>query len=862
MNSLTGEFFNKLFLILFIVNIYDGSASAQTVEVTFQVDMSQENISPNGVHIAGDFQSAAGLGPNWSPGTTPLRDDDGDQIYSIRVAVPPNTYQYKFINGSAWGTDENPPAECSVGPTFNREVSIGTTNMVLPPVPFNACLASINFSVNMTGQDISPDGIHIMGNFQKAAGFQQNWDASTVLLSDLNGDSTYEINLMLPSGDYEYLFVNGNKSSQAEVLTGQCATPTNNNSNNREISVTLDTPSPPVYCFNTCDTCNPKLHTDFDTYWWNDAVFYEIFVRSFYDSNGDGIGDFQGIIEKLDYLNDGNPDTDTDLGVTAIWLMPMMESPSYHGYDVTDYYRVEPDYGTMADFEAFLQEAHNRGIKVIVDLVLNHSSNQHPWFTQSANNDNSFRDWYIWSTHKPDFLGPWGQDVWHRNEADYYYGLFWGGMPDLNYNHQPTKEEMFNVANFWLDKGVDGFRLDAIKYLIEDGDKMENTPATFSLLEEFSRIYKSNNPNAFTIGEVWSNTASIIPYVQNERLDVCFEFDLASDIISAVNNKNPLSIQQQMNNIQSSYPALQYGTFLTNHDINRVFNQVGLNTQKMKLAASIYLTLPGVPFLYYGEEVSMIGTGAHENIRRPMQWSDAAHAGFSTVTPWISIGQNYKLNNVATMESNPNALLSHYKKLIHIRNQQAPLRRGNYLDLKHSQPGVLSFVRIHDNNGVIVVSNLTTQMVNPSLTLPASNLSPGLYHVTDLYNDRELGTITIDGKGGFENWKSTSTGIASRTTHILQLSQDNPVPTKQVKQPEFDFLIFPNPNHQTLYIQKETESLQHGLVTILSADGSIMYSTVMESESLQVQTNDWPQGVYFIQIHVQGKIGIKRLVIL
>ena len=607
---------------------------------------------------------SAGLGNDWNPGSTQLSDADGDDIYSITVQIPANTYEYKFINGDAWGSDENPPGQCSVGSTNNRQVTIGDNDIVLPPVPFNGCLGSVRFSVNMKGQTVSPDGVHIMGNFQEAAGFAGNWDPTSIRLEDVNADSTYDVSLTLPPGEYEYLFVNGKTTSAAEGLPSDCSVAGDNGTNNRAVIVSSDTPELPTFCFNTCDECDPSLNTDFETHWWNEAVFYELFVRSFYDSDGDGIGDFQGVIEKLDYLNDGNPDTDTDLGITAIWLMPMMDSPTYHGYDVIDYYRIEPDYGTMADFEEFMQAAHDRGIKVIIDLVLNHTSNKHPWFTQSAASSNDFRDWYIWSANNPGTIGPWGQNLWHASGSQYYYGVFWSGMPDLNYNHPPVKEAMFDVTNFWLDKGVDGYRLDAIKYLIEDGTIIENTPATFSLLEEFNDLYKANNPNAFTIGEVWSNTNSVIPYVQNDRLDVCFEFDLASAVLGAVNDNNPSGIQQHMQTVQSSYPALQYGTFLTNHDMDRVYNQIGSNMAKMKLAASIYLTLPGIPFIYYGEELAMVGTGAHENIRRPMQWSSATYAGFSSASPWYSIGPNYQTNNVEVMDANPNSLLNHYKKLV------------------------------------------------------------------------------------------------------------------------------------------------------------------------------------------------------
>ena len=387
---------NLSFILNIFAILFTSFLQAQNVSVTFSVDMSNENVSSNGVHIAGNFQSAAGLGSNWNPSSTLLNDADGDGIYSITVQLPSNTYEYKFINGNAWGMDENPPSECSVGGTNNRVINVGSVNLVLPPVPFNGCIPSVRLSVNMIGQTISPNGVHVMGNFQELAGFAQNWDPASILLEDINGDQTYEIDLMLPAGDYEYLFVNGDIESEREILSLDCSIVGSNGTNNRSLTVTTGSANPLTYCFNSCDECDPNLNTDFDTYWWNDAVFYELFVRSFYDSDGDGIGDFQGVIEKLDYLNDGNPNTETDLGITAIWLMPIMESPSYHGYDVTDYYNIEPDYGSMGDFEEFLDEAHSRGIKVIIDLVLNHTSSQHPWFKQSANNSNDFRDWYVW----------------------------------------------------------------------------------------------------------------------------------------------------------------------------------------------------------------------------------------------------------------------------------------------------------------------------------------------------------------------------------------------------------------------------------------------------------------------------------
>ena len=222
--------------------------------------------------------------------------------------------------------------------------------------------------------------------------------------------------------------------------------------------------------------------------WWEDDVFYEIFVRSFNDSDGDGIGDFNGIIEKLDYLNDGDPGTNTDLGVSGLWLMPIHPSTSYHGYDVIDYYAVNPEYGTMEDFNRLLDEAHKRGIRVIIDLVLNHTSVDHPWFRAAQDPMSEYRDWYVWSDTEPSGSG------WHASDHGYYFGIFWEGMPDLNYEHPPVTEQMHDVARYWLqDIGVDGFRLDAAKHLIEDGMIQTHTDATHEWYKDFRHVYKDLN---------------------------------------------------------------------------------------------------------------------------------------------------------------------------------------------------------------------------------------------------------------------------------------------------------------------------------------------------------------------------------
>ncbi len=847
---------NSLFLLLGLSNL-----QSQTYAVTFRIDMSAETVSPNGVHIAGSFQSAAGLGINWDPGSTLVEDVDGDNVFEITALLPPGTYEYKFINGNAWGMDENPPSDCSIGNTNNRELTVASSALVLPAYPFNGCITTLRFAVNMSNQSISPEGIHVMGDFQQAAGFLENWDPGATTMQDLNRDGTYELELTMPFGDYQFVFVNGNTSADIEQLSGNCSVMGNNGFHIREVTYDSDTEDPTIFCFNTCEQCHPSVVYQFDTKWWNDAVFYEVFVRSFFDDSGDGVGDFKGLTQKLDYLNDGNPNTHDDLGITGIWLMPMMKSPSYHGYDVADYYTTEPDFGTMQDFEEFISAAHARGIKVIIDLVMNHSSSQNPWFTQSANSQNEFRDWYVWSDTNPGTIGPWGQTVWHQRNGDYYYGLFWDGMPDLNYTHPPVKEEMLNVVKFWLEKGVDGYRLDAIKYLIEDGPLLENTSQTYAFLEEFNTVYKTENPDAFTVGEVWSSTQSIIPYVQNDRLDVCFEFGLAGAILDAVDNGNPENVESQLTTVQNSYPMLQYATFLTNHDIDRVFATLGANADKMKLAASVYLTMPGIPFVYYGEEIGMTGTGDHLNIRRPMQWTDGTNAGFSSHSPWQSIGSNYLSNNVRDMDQDPNSILRHYKKLIRIRNEQDALRRGQTLLLENTDDNVLSFARIHQDEGVLVVSNTGTAIESPELSLLQSALPPGEYFITELLGNQAFGQITINAEGGFSNLQIPGQTLGGRGTWILLLSVENPISGIHETESSGKMHLSPNPAQDYFKIERTDGITENVRILVFSADGRLVNQQWMSSDKLEITTVNWQSGIYFVHLSDGKEHFVERLIL-
>lgn len=489
--------------------------------------------------------------------------------------------------------------------------------------------------------------------------------------------------------------------------------------------------------------------------WWNDTVFYEIFVRSFYDSDGDGIGDFNGIIKKLDYLNDGDPTTTTDLGITGIWLMPINPSPSYHGYDVTDYYDVNPDYGTMQDFTNLVKECHARGIRVIIDLVLNHTSIMHPWFIEARDQPTSLHhDWYIWSDTNPGYLGPWDEVVWYPSSAGYYYAMFSSSMPDLNYKTDAVTTEMHNVAKFWLQAiGVDGFRLDAARYLVELDKSQADTQFTHQWWKNFRTYYKGINPQAMTVGEVWTNNFEVVDYVKGDELDMAFNFDLASQIIRAVSSWNVSSLRLNLENSYEKFPRGTYATFLTNHDQNRVMSVLIGDLDKAKLAASVLLTTPGTPFIYYGEEIGMIGSKPDENIRTPMLWSAGEYAGFSTVTPWENLNSDYEQMNVENESGDSNSLLSHYRTLINLRNEHSALRTGDYYTISGDSRSILSFLRVNEGEILLTLINISKKPVSGfSLFLSQGPLA-GSYSAHLLYGSGTVNFLSANSTGGFDTYQ-------------------------------------------------------------------------------------------------------------
>lgn len=470
--------------------------------------------------------------------------------------------------------------------------------------------------------------------------------------------------------------------------------------------------------------------------WWREAVFYEIFVRSFYDTDGNGIGDFNGITAKLDYLQ--------ALGVNALWLMPIHPSPSYHGYDVINYYAVNSDYGTMQDFKHLLEEAHNRGIRIIIDFVINHTSTQHPWFQEANRNlESKYRDYYIWSDS--------GGNGWHPGQSGFYYAFFCDCMPDLNYNNADVTAEIFKVTDYWLnDIGVDGFRVDAAKHLIENGDIRENTPDTHEWYKGFYTAYKEQESEAYAVGEVFGAGASLVKSYTGDQLDQVFNFEISNGIVNSVNGGANSGIVSAIKFAEQDMPDFNYATFLTNHDQNRVMSVFNGNADKAKAAATLLFTSPGTPFLYYGEEIGMQGQKPDEDIRRPMQWSADTNAGFTTGVPWRDPADGFKQVNVAAQEGDPNSLLNHYRELIRVRQENPALSHGDLVLLETDNPGVYAVLRQSPEQNILVLVNLKgTPITDYQLTLTENILPQGTITPRTLFGTANALPVTVsDGKFG------------------------------------------------------------------------------------------------------------------
>lgn len=458
---------------------------------------------------------------------------------------------------------------------------------------------------------------------------------------------------------------------------------------------------------------------------WPNAVTYEIFVQSFYDSNGDGIGDINGMTEKLEYLQ--------DLGVEAVWLMPINPSPSYHKYDVTDYYGVHPDYGTIEDFKEFVTKAHERNIKVVIDLVINHCSSQHPWFIDAQDPESEYRDFFVWGdletikaegilekevTGDSDNTTQWNEV---DGQEELYFSFFYSGMPDLNYDNPKVREEVYTIGEYWLKEiGVDGFRLDAAKHIYPDHRAEDN----HAFWVEFKQKMEGYNPNVYLVGEVWADLETQQPFASG--FSALFNFDLAFTIMETVKNEEMVTatIYESAWKVGEGSPVDLYNesteafhevnpefintTFLTNHDQNRVMSFVEDNEAQAKLAASILLTLPGAPYIYYGEEIGMRGMKPDEQIREPFLWSAEPDSG---QTSWIEAEYSTQetVKPLSEQKDDPQSIYNHYRSLIRYRRISDVMSYGTVAFQSFSDSEVLAFTRSYNGDELLVVHNLSSK---------------------------------------------------------------------------------------------------------------------------------------------------------
>ena len=419
--------------------------------------------------------------------------------------------------------------------------------------------------------------------------------------------------------------------------------------------------------------------------WRRGATCYEVFVRSFYDSNGDGIGDLRGLTEKLDYINDGNPTTRSDLGARCVWLMPVNESSSYHGYDATNYYRVEPDYGTNDDFKRVRRRsassrdrrARRHGAESPVQRAsVLQGSVRRPGAPRIAPGSVGRR-----RSRPSSDRGGRRCGTARRVRNEYYYGVFWEGMPDLNYETPAVRDEAKKIAAFWLTQmGVDGFRLDAVPYLVEEGTRQIGTAGTHAFLREYATAVRSVAPEAFTVGEVWDGIDLMLPYYP-DQLESYFAFDL----VRRFDRRREDGLGRRRSRAICALPEgsaerpLVVVSAESRPDAN--LTALGGDVARAKLAATLLLTLPGLPFVYYGEEIGMTGDKPDERLRTPMQWTGGANAGFTRGTPWETLAADWSTTNVAAQDGDDGSLLTLYRKLIHLRVENPALGSGDFVAL-------------------------------------------------------------------------------------------------------------------------------------------------------------------------------------
>jgi maltose alpha-D-glucosyltransferase/alpha-amylase len=493
-----------------------------------------------------------------------------------------------------------------------------------------------------------------------------------------------------------------------------------------------------------------------DPEWFKRAVFYEVLVRSFKDSDGDGVGDLRGLIEKLDFLE--------WLGVDCLWLPPFYPSPLRDGgYDVSDYMNVLPEFGTLDDFSRFVRLAHDRGMRVIVDFVMNHTSDQHAWFQSSREDpDGPYGDFYVWADDDTGYTDAriifvdtetsnWAFDPVRRQ---YYWHRFFSHQPDLNYENPAVGEAVIEALRFWLDLGIDGFRLDAVPYLFEEeGTNCENLPQTHGFLKQLRKVIEDEYPDTVLLCEANQWPADVVEYFGDfgaggDECHMAFHFPVMPRIFMAVRRESRYPVSEIMAQTPVIPAGCQWGIFLRNHDEltlemvtdderdymwteyakdPRMKANIGIrrrlapllenDTNQIELFTALLLSLPGSPVLYYGDEIGMgdnIWLGDRDGVRTPMQWTPDRNAGFSTADPGrltlpvvMDAVYGYQVTNVESQLTNTSSLLHWTRRMIEIRKQNPAFGLGDFTDLGGSNPSVLSYVRVFGDDVVLCVNNLS-----------------------------------------------------------------------------------------------------------------------------------------------------------
>ncbi len=485
------------------------------------------------------------------------------------------------------------------------------------------------------------------------------------------------------------------------------------------------------------------------TLWYKDAVFYQIYVRAFYDSNGDGHGDLNGITQKLDYLQ--------DLGVDCLWLMPIYPSPlKDDGYDIADYYNIDRTFGTLEDFKALIKAAHQRNIRIIMDLVLNHTSDQHPWFQASRSDRNSpYRDYYVWSDTDQKYKDAriifvdtepsnW---TWDEKAGQYFWHRFYASQPDLNYDNPKVQNEMLNVAHFWLALGIDGFRADAVPYLFErEGTNCENLPETHAYLKKLRAFMHQNYPGRILLCEANQSPEDVRPYFgDGDEFHMGFHFPIMPRIYMALKKGRADDMIEILRRTPPIPENCQWCTFLRNHDeltlemvtpeerqwmweqyapeprmkLNwgirrRLAPLLDNERRKIELANSLLFTLPGSPIIYYGDEIGMgdnIDLPDRNGVRTPMQWNDSPNGGFSTGKPYTASVEGdlgYKHINVANQIATPGSMFHATRQMVTIRKQHPAFASSSMEWVEVDNPSVAAYRRQYEGETLLIFNNLSS----------------------------------------------------------------------------------------------------------------------------------------------------------